>query len=152
MIITFFGHSDFVSTPEVKGRLSEIIEESAKAGELTLYFGGYGNFDEFTFSVANSLKQKTRARHIFVTPYITESYEKNHLSYIKESYDEILYPPLESVPYRFAISARNKWLVENSDLIVFFVRRRFGGAYKAYLHAKKKGKQILNLCNFGKTE
>ena len=89
---------------------------------------------------------------MFDSATATESYQKNHLSYIKESYDEILYPPLEGVPYRFAISARNKWLVENSDLIVFFVRRRFGGAYTAYLHAKKKGKQIINLCSFSKTE
>ncbi len=145
MNISFFGHSSFISTPEIEKRFLRILEENTAGREATLYFGGYGNFDEFALASAKKIKAKNGARHIFVTPYITESYQKNHLSYIRESYDEILYPPIESVPYRFAISARNKWLVENSDLIICCINRTFGGAYAAFQHARRCGKEIINI-------
>ena len=35
-------------------------------------------------------------------------------------YDSTLYPPLENVPYKFAISKRNEWMINESDLIIAF--------------------------------
>lgn len=62
-------------------------------------------------------------------------------------YDDSVYPPLENTPLRFAIVKRNQWMIDNSQLIVAYVKYSWGGATKAVTYAKKKNKQIINLCN-----
>lgn len=60
----------------------------------------------------------------------------------------MLYPPIEKVPLKFAISKRNNWMVENSDLVIAYVNHSFGGAYKTLQAAKRKKKRIINICDF----
>lgn len=60
-------------------------------------------------------------------------------------YDETVYPPLESVPKRFAISRRNEWMVRESDIVVAYVTHSWGGAAKTLEYARRKKKQIF-LC------
>ncbi len=62
-------------------------------------------------------------------------------------YDETIYPELEKVPYRFAISKRNEWMVDNSDLVIAFVSHSWGGAATTYRYAIRKKKQIINLAD-----
>lgn len=58
-----------------------------------------------------------------------------------------IYPEvLENVPPRFAISRRNKWMVDHSDVVIYYVRHSWGGAAKAVEYARKKGKIMLNIC------
>ena len=63
-------------------------------------------------------------------------------------YDSSIYPPIETVPPKFAITKRNEWMVSNADLIIAFVKHKYGGAYKTLTWAKRKNKKIINLCNF----
>ena len=65
--------------------------------------------------------------------------------YSKELYDETVYPDIESVPKRYAISARNKWMVDASDVIVSYVDHDWGGASKTLEYAKKRKKRIISL-------
>ena len=58
-------------------------------------------------------------------------------------YDNSLYPPLEDVPPRYAISRRNRWLVENSDIVVAYVQHSWGGAATTLSFAAHKGKPII---------
>ena len=60
-------------------------------------------------------------------------------------YDEIVYPNIEHVPYKFAISKRNNFMVDSSDLIIAFVDHAWGGAYATLMYAKRKKKTIINL-------
>lgn len=89
----------------------------------------------------------SQVKLVFVTPYITEEYQKRHLENLSDKYDGIIYPGLEKIPYKFAISARNKWMVEQADVVIFYIDHTWGGAYSAYIHAKRKGKQIINFGN-----
>jgi len=84
---------------------------------------------------------------LLITPYITESHQKklNEDPQIKALYDAIIYPPLESVPLRYAISRRNEWMIEQADLVIAFVTHTFGGAHKALSFAQRKKKKIINL-------
>ncbi len=146
MIITFCGHSDYIQTAEDERRMLSLLEEKIGDRHAELYLGGYGSFDEF----ARKCGRRYQATHpntrlIFVTPYITENYQKNHLQAQKDLYDDILYPSLESVPKRFAISHRNRWMVERADLVIAYIAHAFGGAYQTYRHAGKKNKEIVNL-------
>ena len=60
--------------------------------------------------------------------------------------DHTLLPEgIESVPTRFAIEFRNKWMIDHSDIVVAYVTRSFGGAAKFRDLAKKKGKTVIDL-------
>lgn len=67
--------------------------------------------------------------------------EKNK-EYLTKEYDGIVYPPIENTPKKVAILVRNEWIVRQSDVIIAYVGRTFGGAYKAVAYAKKRGKKL----------
>ena len=60
-------------------------------------------------------------------------------------YDDILYPPIETAPYRLAIVKRNEWMVEQADLVIAFVTHSWGGAAQTFQFAEKKQKKIILL-------
>ena len=82
---------------------------------------------------------------MFITPYITLEYQRNRLEYQRNRYNGIIYPEIEEKPLRFAIHYRNRWMVEKADYCVCGISRSYGGAYKAYEYAKRKGKHIFNV-------
>ena len=57
----------------------------------------------------------------------------------------ILPEGIETVPKRFAISWRNKWMIQQSDIVVTYVTHALGGASQFKDIAKRKGKFILEL-------
>ena len=59
-------------------------------------------------------------------------------------YDSTVYPPLETVPRRFAISHRNRWMVESADVVIAYVLHDWGGAATTLRCAKQKKKQIIS--------
>ena len=63
--------------------------------------------------------------------------------------DTSIYPPIERVPLRFAISKRNEWMMENADLIIAYITHSYGGAYKSLRVAKRKKKKIINIFDLG---
>ena len=146
MIVTFFGHSDFSKAHEYEQTVLRVFEERIGDASAELYFDGYGAFDAFAYH-CGKIYQKTHRNVslIFVTPYMTESYQKTHLFYQKARYDAIIYPTLENVPLKFAISKRNRWMVECADLVITYITHSYGGAYQAYKFAKARQKELLNL-------
>ena len=145
MIITFCGHASYIERDGDEEKLLSLLTEIIGDSPAELYLGGYGAFDEFARR-CGSKYQDTHpdTRLVFVTPYITEEYQKNHLEPIKRIYDATVYPPIENVPMRFAISHRNKWMAEQADVVVAYITHEFGGAYGTYKHAKRKQKKIFN--------
>ena len=146
MIITFCGHSQYTESEDDRQKLLSLFTELIGDRPALLYLGGYGGFDAFARR-CGKLYQKNHpnTKLIFVTPYITESYQKNHLNDQKALYDEILYPPLEDKPLRFAISHRNKWMAEQDDCLIAYIDHAWGGEYKTYRIAKRFKKSIFNI-------
>jgi len=60
-----------------------------------------------------------------------------------DGYDETIYPPLESIPRKFAILRRNEWMVQESDIVVAYVNHGWGGAAKTLQYARRKKKRII---------
>ena len=143
MIIAFFGHSDFRGTSALEDRMLAILKEQTSGSGAELFFGGYGGFDRFAFDCGRKFKSEDPSiRLVFVTPYLEREYEG------EEKYDEIVYPPLEKVPYRFAIVERNKWMVDRADVVISAVTREYGGAFKAVSRAIKKNKRVISIIKF----
>ena len=44
-----------------------------------------------------------------------------------------------------AIKKRNRWMVENSDVVVTYVFKDYGGAYDAKKYAEKLDKKVISV-------
>ena len=60
-------------------------------------------------------------------------------------YDRTIYPPLETVPPRFAIARRNEWMLRQADYVVTYITHGWGGAAQYAEKARRQGKTVLNL-------
>lgn len=71
--------------------------------------------------------------------------KKDEFSY--EDYSDTLMPDgIETVPKRFAISYRNKWMIDQSDYVVTYVTNRIAsGAAQFKELAEKRKKIVINL-------
>ncbi|MGN0797493.1 MAG: hypothetical protein ACI4M5_04725 [Christensenellales bacterium] len=142
MIITFCGHSDFLPALVDKTKVLKLINEVANGERVEFFLGGYGGFDLFAMQCAKTFKEiNPKSKIVFVTPYLHKNYTKLNL---KNNYDEIIYPNLESVPLRLAIVKRNQWMVDRADIVIAYVDHKWGGAYKTYAYAIKRRKKIYN--------
>lgn len=145
MKTTFCGHAKYIfSEKEIQLFKNLLLEHVEKYPCCEFFLGNYGNFDRLAFLLLSKIKESfPNIKLIFVTPYIDENYSK--LKNAKEIFDEIIYPPLEKVPKRFAISKRNEWMIDNSNYLFAFVKATYGGAYKSLEYAKRKNIPFTNV-------
>ena len=152
MIISFAGHSSISWKSKVKDLVKKQIENNITSEEhIICYLGGYGDFDEICAIACSELKNKYNNTFelIYVTPYITLS-EKAKIKEMEKCgfCDATVYPPLENVPLRVAISKRNEWMMKNADVVIAYVNRNHGGAFKALQVAKQNEKKVINVFHF----
>ena len=147
MIVSFFGHSNTnLSLTETMQLNNILIKLLSEHDNCKFYLGGYGNFDNVCLNMLTKLKSNFNNFDIvFVTPYFTTNYSK--LKIAKYNYDYSIYPPIENSPLKFAIINRNRWMVSNSDFIIFYVNHTFGGAYSIYKYAITKRINFINISN-----
>ena len=68
----------------------------------------------------------------------------NQGEYLYTLYDDIVIPTeLAGVHYKAAITKRNQWMIQKSDLVIIYAKRNYGGAYTAKLYAERLGKPII---------
>lgn len=138
MTVTFCGHRDTQDTPKLRAWLADSIEKLIAEGADTFYLGGYGNFDLIAASVVWRLKQKyPQIESVLVLAYLGRDVDA-------ELYDRTMYPEIEGGPMRFAIVKRNRWMVDNSDVLIAYVILDNGGAAAARRYAMSKKKRIIN--------
>ena len=144
MIITFAGHSQIQDSESLTQKLNQSLQKIVPQQEkVSFYCGGYGEFDALCARVCRAFKENhPMCELILITPYITES-EQKKLKDLKEKhlYDDIVYPPLEKVPLRYAISRRNEWMAKEADILICYITHTFGGAYQTVKFAQKKKKR-----------
>ena len=145
MIITFCGHSNCLFSDEEKEKLKQLlIKKIRKNPTCKFYLGGYGDFDSLCLRTLRELKTDfPDIELLFITPYLDKNYSKLELA--KYYYDDVIFPPIENVPRKFAILKRNEWMVDSADLVIAYVKYSWGGAVKTVEYAKRKKKQIINL-------
>lgn len=136
MTVTFCGHAEIAQPDNLRSWLISTIEPLIADGADTFYLGGYGAFDSLAAAVLRELKKTyPHIQIILVLAYLNRNTDTS-------GYDSTLYPELEEVPPRFAISKRNERMVEMSDVVVAYVTYGWGGAAKTLEYAKRKGKVI----------
>ena len=146
MIVTFCGHHDIFYGEKQERRLEEELRKVLqKSPDAVFYLGDYGSFDWLCNATLRQLQAEyPRLRRVFVTPYLDPGYTR--FRYAREEYDEILYPFFtETVARRFAISARNRRMVDAADLVIAYVTHDWGGAAQTLRYATRKKKPCVNL-------
>ena len=141
MKCTFFGHRD---TPqEIETRLREtVVQLIERHGADTFYVGNQGEFD----SMVGKVLQELQGIYPHIACFTVLSYMPGTVGAFAADGMESIYPEgLETAPKRFAISKRNRWLVEHSDTVIAYVKHSTGGAAQWKTLAEKKGKWVINL-------
>lgn len=137
MIIAFCGHDSVPDYDKVREWLSCVLDPFLYEDELIFYLGGYGEFDRIAASVVWQKKQQnSNAKSVLVLPYINRKYNT-------ELHDYTVFPPIESVPPRYAISKRNEWMVFKADVVIAYVTHGWGGASETLEYARRKKKRII---------
>lgn len=138
MTVTFCGHARISQCEDVKRWLHSVTQSLIEQGATTFYLGGYGAFDSLAASVLREQKKRyPQIELVLVLAYLNTGRDTS-------GYDSTVYPPLETVPRRFAISHRNRWMVESADVVVAYVIHDWGGAATTLRCAKQKKKQIIS--------
>lgn len=136
---TFIGHSDCWGVDKEKVRYA--VEELIQNGVETFLSGGMGGFDWLCARVVYELKKKyPHIKNILVIPYLTFNIRN------KELFDEIIYPDgFEQYHFKAAIPKRNRFLVDNSQYTICYVKYSWGGAVQTYKYAKRKELVIIDI-------
>lgn len=144
---SLFGHRDMWGEDDFDEKLERAIGYAIEnLGVSEFWVGGYGKFDFFASLALRKMKKRyPHIRLILVLAYLDKPFDEVDKKFNKQTYDEIIFPPLESVPKRYAIVARNKWMVDRSDHIIFYVNCSYGGAFKMMEYAIAKGKSHTNI-------
>ncbi len=143
-----FGHREVYKN--VEGALSDIVEKLITEQNITEFWvGGLGEFDgKFASAVRAKKKQYPDVQLILIKPYFSGELNTNK-EYYEYAYDDIIIPDaVAGVHYKSAITKRNRWMVDNCDVLVTFVYRDFGGAYDAKKYAVKSGKTVIELNDY----
>ena len=139
MTVTFFGHKDTPKEiePTLRTTLVDLIENK---NVTVFYVGNNGNFDTIVRRQLENLSQTYLITYNVVLAYLPTK---------KSEYDDFtntIYPEgIETVPKRFAISYRNKWMIEQADIVVTYVTHSFGGAAQFKELAERQGKTVIEL-------
>ena len=139
MTVTFFGHKDTPKEiePTLRTTLVDLIENH---GAIKFYVGNNGNFDTMVRRQLENLSQAYPITYNVVLAYLPTK---------KSEYDDytntILPEGIETAPKRFAISWRNKWMIEQADIVVTYVTHSFGGAAQFKAMAERQGKMVIEL-------
>ena len=140
MTVSFIGHRD---TPQsVKSVLRILLSDLINNYNATMFYvGNQGSFDNIVISVLKELKSiYHNIDYAVIIAYMPDGNDK------KLNDLPTIYPyGLETVPRRYAISARNRWMIENSDIVVSYVTHNVGGAAKIKELAEKKHKIVINI-------
>ena len=137
LIVTFCGHREIANVGRVREWLNKVCIQLIDDGASEFFLGGYGAFDRLCADVLQERKRRhAHIRLILVLPYLNGALSA-------DGYDETVYPPLESVPRRYAILRRNEWMIQRCDVLVAYVTHGWGGAAKTLDYARKKKKTIL---------
>jgi len=142
MTCTFFGHRYVPQKiePTLRSTLIDLIENH---GVDLFYVGNHGEFDAMVRRALRELSAKYPIKYYVVLAYMPEKQDE----YLLTDYSDTILPEgIETAPKRFAISYRNRWMIEQSDFVVtYVVHDAASGAAQFKKLAERKGKTVIEL-------
>ena len=144
--VSFIGHREIYRHIILEQKVEQIARDLLSKKEyVEFYVGRNGDFD---ILVASGIKraQKAVGHHnsslILLQPYPTKDDK-----YYEDFYDEVWYPIDSKTHPKGAITKRNRWMIEQADIVICYIEREEGGAYTDLKYAQKLEKEIINLAD-----
>ena len=147
--VSFFGHRKLDSPILIEEQLETIVLNllSTKA-YIEFLVGRDGDFDLLAASVIHRCKRDFRADNsslVWIMPYPTAEYWNNEDTF-REYYDDIeVCEETAGKHFKAAFQIRNRAMVDRSDMVVCYVKRKNGGAYQVMHYAERRAIPCLNL-------
>ena len=143
--VCLFGHRSFDGHKTLDTNLFEFLKNLILEKEFVeIYVGRNGEFDIYSASIVKRVQKTVKSENnelICVLPYKTQNIE-----YYEQYYDNVVIPEcVENLYPKSAIEKRNKWMVDICDLVICYVERDTGGAYRALKYAQKNNKKMINI-------
>ncbi len=149
--VCFFGHRRIDGFLTVEQTIEEVIEKILTHHEyLEFLVGRDGEFDQIVTSAILRYRKRIDTANcslVWVMPYIKADYVHNQESY-DNYYDSVEICEQSSKEHqKSSIQVRNRAMIDRSDLCVFYVKEKSGGAYQTMRYAVKRGATIINLAD-----
>lgn len=150
LTVSLFGHRIIEDYNAVESKLYELLRIviQKEIREVEFLVGRNGDFDLMAASVIRKLKKETGNDNAFLTlvlPYETAELRNNTESF-ESYYDSIeICEASANQNFKYAIVARNRDMIDRSDMVIVYVKNESGGAYQSLKYAEKIQKQIINL-------
>ncbi len=150
-VVSFFGHRHIPPQMHhcLEEKLDELIIDIINQKDNIEFQVGYGG--DFYILVSSSIKRMQKfscednSEHTLVLPYEISALKNNPDSFI-DFYDNIYICEEAETAYRKkAYEVCNRYMIDNSNLVIFFINQESGGAYKAYKYAKMKNVKLINI-------
>lgn len=138
MIVSLFGHRD--APMSVAQKLNEVLRSLiTELDTVTFYVGNSGRFDSMARAALASLeKEYPRISVLIILSYMPSPNDKY-------DFDTLLPESAASSIPKYAISRRNEWIITQSNIVITYVNRSYGGAYNAKKKAIRCGKRIIEI-------
>ncbi len=139
---TFFGHWDCIGL--CRSELEKAIEDLIRNHDVDLFYvGNEGQFDALVHWVLFAMKKKyPHIRYAVVLAYPPKNIPG-------EDYSDTMLPEgIETVHPRYAITWRNRWMLQQADYVITYVTHPWGGAARFAEEARRKGRRVINFAEY----
>ena len=146
--VSLFGHRDISDLRRLDKLLTPIIKELIlEKPYVSFLIGRNGEFDEYSASIIKRAQKDYGKENNELT--LVLPYKLANLEYYEKYYDSITIPEsIYKVHHKAAITLKNRWMIEQSDLVIVYVEGDSGGAYTAMKYAIKLKKTVINLFEY----
>ncbi len=143
--VSFIGHRRVENSREIAERLREIIINLLRTKDFVEFqVGRNGDFDILVASCIKQMQDLYGHENSAMT--LVLPYPLANMEYYEEYYDSIVIPEEAELAHpKGAITKRNRWMVEHSDVLIAYVRREYGGAAMCLNMAEKMKIEIIRL-------
>ena len=137
---TFFGHRECPDS--VKPILQEVLVDLIDNHRVDMFYvGNQGQFDAMVRSTLRELRKVyPQTDYAVVLAYMPG--KRNEY----DDYSDTMLPEgIETVHPHYAISWRNNWMLRQSDYVVTYITRSWGGAAQFANKAIRQAKNVINI-------
>ena len=147
--VSFFGHRVIEDPLQVEQRLDSIIRQLLREQEYVEFLVGRdGEFDQLVSSCIRRCQRELRSdnsTHTWVLPYLTAEFQNNEEAY-QDYYDSIeICEASAGSHFKTAHQTRNRAMVDQSNLVVFCIQHKSGGAWQTMCYAQRQGVSCINI-------
>lgn len=147
--VSFFGHRQLDHYFDIEKQLETMVKSIITSEDYVEFLVGRdGDFDQIASSTIRRIIQANdygNSSLVLILPYMTAEYRNNQDNFHKYyDYVEICSESAKS-HYKAAIQVRNRYMIDRSDLVICYIERKNGGAYKSVQYALTQGKTVKNI-------